>query len=199
MNCLRDIDKGVELPMGSFTSKMKKEALINVQQRLVGASPSEFDRIFDEEVGKRAKVVATEIINDFLEQMSMALVKTFQEDYGFGDKRRKKLMSQLNYRLPSDFRFNDLEFPTITQDKLYDLVELLLELGCDHRCKRKKDNCNVYGILKTREIPIYSDCDKVCEYRVMYDIPEKLSKKKIQKIQKMLNDRRSMYMNKKGD
>lgn len=52
-----------------------------------------------------ARDVSQQVLNNYSNKVASALEATFREEYGFGDKRMKKLLDQLNSRLPESVRF----------------------------------------------------------------------------------------------
>lgn len=145
----------------------------------------------DEMANRKAKEMATNAVMDALKSLAMAIEDTFRCEYGYGNKRLIKLMQQLNNRLPDHLQFKVPKREKIEQQKLYDLVELLLELNCDEkkcRCKNYKE-CNMYKLFISRDIPAYDEKQAGCPYRVTKG-ECKLTEDEIRVLRVMIEDRR---------
>ncbi|MDO6355132.1 DUF5651 domain-containing protein, partial [Caloramator sp. CAR-1] len=124
---------------------------------------------------ERAKELATRAVEDYIIAVSDALEHVLREKLGFGDKRLAEFAAALNEHLPNHFQYNipkkfELKKKKkVTQEKLIDLSELLLELGCDEKCKMACKNfkeCKFYKIFKSRDIEEYDLTAKGCPYQI---------------------------------
>lgn len=168
--------------MGMAKAKIQREKEIHEREnwKMVEALRMET------EIKEQSKKMVIEMFEEMTDFLSLAIDGAIKEDLGWGDTRYNRLLESINKRMPDHFMINHIARDKITDQKKYDVVELLLQLGCDHRCKRTKEKCNVYKILYTTGIPVYEPQDKICEYRVTTG---KMSKKEIKQLKLMLNDR----------
>lgn len=175
--------------MGNKLKKIRKtavnNAINNTDERniLIYASA---------EASRRANEIAVTMAENMMNSLALALEGVFREEYGFGDKRLYRLMQQLNERLPEHLEFGVPKREKIDKDTLYDLTELLLELGCDKSCKLGNyKHCKYYAIYENRNIPKYNEEEnpKTCPYKI---IPgeHSLSESQIEALRIMIRDRR---------
>lgn len=173
--------------MGNKLKKIRKTALNNAIDK---AGEQNILLYASMEAEKRANELAVKMAEGMMNSLALALEGVFREEYGFGDKRLYRLMQQLNERLPEHLQFKVTKREKIDKDTLYDLTELLLELGCDKSCKLGNYmHCKYYAIYEHRNIPKYNEEEKQCPYKV---IPgeHNLSEAQIEALRIMIRDRR---------
>lgn len=178
--------------MGNPLRKIQRQAL-NDQVKKKGTNHilKAASLAADEMANRKAKEIATIAVTDALKSLAMAIEDVFRCEYGFGNKRLIKLMQQLNKRLPDHLQFKVPKREKIEQAKLYDLVELLLELNCDEkkcRCKNFKE-CNMYKLFISRQIPVYDEEQEGCPYRITKG-ECKLTEDELRVLRVMIEDRR---------
>lgn len=171
---------------------MKRQAINNqIKNKSTNKLIKAAAKAADEAADIKAREIATKAVMDVLNSLSLALEDVFRSEYGFGDKRLNKLMQQLNDRLPEHLQFKVTKREKIEQQKLYDLVELLLELNCDEtkcRCKNYKD-CNLYKLYIERQIPTYDAEQAGCPYKVTKG-EHKLTEDELRVLRQMIEDRK---------
>lgn len=175
--------------MGNKLKKIRKTALNNAIDK---AGEQNILLYASMEAEKRANELAVKMAEGMMHSIALALEGVFREEYRFGDKRLHRLMQQLNERLPEHLEFGVPKREKIDKDTLYDLIELLLELGCDKSCKLGNyKHCKYYDIYEHRNIPKYNEEEnpKICPYKV---IPgeHSLSEAQIEALRIMIRDRR---------
>lgn len=152
--------------------KMRRQTTQNIIKRKGTNAIMEAAAIAAED---RAKELAVEAVADYIIAVSDALEHVLREKLGFGDKRLAEFALALNAHLPEHFQYNvPKKFELnkkkkIKEEKLYDLAELLLELGCDEKCKiacRDYKECKLYKIFKVRDIEEYDSTAKGCPYQI---------------------------------
>lgn len=178
--------------MSNTLRSMQRKAINNQIKRastnkLLQAAAKAADDFAD----RKAREIATNAVMDIMKSLSMAMEDVFRTEYGFGDKRLMKLMQQLNERLPDHLQFDVPKRQKIEQQKLYDLVELLLELNCDEkkcRCKNYKD-CSMYKLFISRQIPVFDAEQEGCPYKITKGKCN-LTEDELRVLRVMIKDRR---------
>ncbi|GIW49187.1 MAG: hypothetical protein KatS3mg079_663 [Caloramator sp.] len=182
--------------MGNPLRSMQRKAMNNqIRKANTNKILQAAAKVADEFADKKAKEIAITAVMDIMKSLSMAMEDVFRTEYGFGDKRLMKLMQQLNERLPDHLQFDVPKREKIEQQKLYDLVELLLELNCDEkkcRCKNYKE-CNMYKLFRVRNIPAYDKQQEGCPYKVTKGT-NKFTEDELRVLRQMIEDRRKRIL-----